>query len=92
MARCIIKQPDGLYAQYSTVSDTFLVWDATKEELIAHVREQAADRAERECREDIEDTDKGRWATLKPSWDVARKNHNKNSPACDRIALKVKKS
>ena len=90
MAHIIIKQPDGLYAQYSTISDSFNVWDATKDELIEYVREQAAARAERDCREDIDDADKGRWATLKPSWDVARKNHNKNSDKEDRIKMKPK--
>lgn len=34
MGQSVVKQPDGLFAVFSTVSDTFEVTDATEEELI----------------------------------------------------------
>ena len=34
MGNQIIKQPNGLYCKYSSISDTIEVWNATREELI----------------------------------------------------------
>ena len=87
MANIIIKQPDGLYALYDTISDTLEVWECTRDELIEYVVGKAAVRAQRECEEDIADTDAGRFASLKPSWEMAVKSHNRNCDKADQIKL-----
>lgn len=34
MPRCIVKQPNGLYAIWSTIVDDFIIYDATAEDAI----------------------------------------------------------
>lgn len=82
MARVIIKQPDGLYAEYSTIVDAFFVANATVDEIIQNAREEAADEAERMYREKITKADNGHSSL---SWRQALENHNKNSPPEERI-------
>jgi hypothetical protein len=36
MGHHVIRQPNGKLALFSTIVDDFLVWDATKEELMAY--------------------------------------------------------
>lgn len=50
----IIKQPDGLLAVFSSNTDTFIVVDATPDELIEWRAEQAAESAREEARMQIE--------------------------------------
>ncbi|MFD3520426.1 hypothetical protein [Streptomyces sp. NPDC058653] len=45
MGQQIIKQPDGKLAVFSTITDTFIVVDATPEELVEWRAEEAAERA-----------------------------------------------
>lgn len=47
MGHQIIKQPDGLFAVFSTYSDSWIVWDASPEELSDYY----AERAEADARE-----------------------------------------
>lgn len=53
MGRQIIKQPNGLYAVYSSNVDHFLIYDATPEDII--------EDWVREAREDIE---RGVWSVV----------------------------
>lgn len=50
MGQRIVKQPNGRYGIFSTVVDTFTVYDATLDELIEHLRNEAAEAAERDAR------------------------------------------
>jgi hypothetical protein len=45
MGHQIIRQPDGRYAVFGTVTDTIVVWDATREEILAWFADAAAQRA-----------------------------------------------
>lgn len=81
MARCIFKQPDGKYAEYSTIVDSFVTLDATKEELIQIARQEAADEAEERLNMVLERVDNSKnnssWPTL--TWEEAVKRHNNHS-------------
>ncbi len=47
MASQIIKQPDGLFAVFSTIVDGWVLVDATGEEIVDYFAERAADDARR---------------------------------------------
>lgn len=85
MARQIIKQPSGLYAEYSTITDSFVLWDATRDAIIENARQEAADDAERRCRAALYRADSGKLIEAQLTWNEALKNHNKNSHPEDRI-------
>lgn len=42
MGHQIIKQPDGLYAIFSSFTDTWIVYDATRQDVIDYYAEKAA--------------------------------------------------
>lgn len=46
----IIRQPDGEYAVFSSITDTIIVYDATAEEIVEWFAEAAADDARRSVR------------------------------------------
>lgn len=54
MSEQIIKQPDGRLAVFSSVTNTFIVVDATPEELVEWRAEEAADKARERTRAEIE--------------------------------------
>lgn len=85
MARQIIKQPNGLYAEYSTIVDAFIMADATADQIIQNSRQEAADEAERRCREALENADTGKIRGFGLTWEEALKNHNENSTPEERI-------
>lgn len=45
MGRQVIRQPNGLYALWTTISDGFLVWNATAEEMRDYVVNEAMQAA-----------------------------------------------
>jgi len=47
MGQQIIRQPDGLYAIFSSVVDSWIVYDATRQDVIDYFAEQAAEDARR---------------------------------------------
>lgn len=59
MGRQIIKQPNGKYAIWSTVSDSVIAWDGTKEEIINYFAEEAKQRAITKVNELIDQIDNG---------------------------------
>ncbi len=85
MARQIIKQPNGLYAEYSTIVDAFIMTDATAEQIIENARQEAADEAERRCREAIENADAGKICGFGLTWEAALENHNRHCSPEDRM-------
>lgn len=54
MPRFLIQQPDGKWAQFSTIVDAFTFTDATEEDVISDARQEAAKEAERVTRESLE--------------------------------------
>jgi ADP-ribosylglycohydrolase len=80
MARQILKQPNGLYAEYSTISDCFVLYDATAEEIVEEAKKEAAKDAERNTRNAISKVDNGEVSFLGLSWEDAVANHNRNYP------------
>ncbi len=80
MARQIIKQPNGLYAEYSTIVGAFIFWDSTVDEIIAGAREQAANDAEKNYLKMIAIAERGDTPFIGLSCEDAVENHNKNYP------------
>lgn len=74
MAQCIVKQPDGKYALFSTVSGTFFMVDVTAADVLEYFIEQAKEREEASVKaalQSIEDGDQ-RYMT----WAKAVKKHD----------------
>jgi hypothetical protein len=59
MAHQIVKQPNGLYAIWSTVVDNFIVYDATPEEIIAEEQVEMHERIAKQVRQAIADLESG---------------------------------
>jgi hypothetical protein len=57
MGHQIIPQPDGLYAVFSSFSDTWILWDATPEELLRYYAKQAAEESRERVARIISDVD-----------------------------------
>jgi hypothetical protein len=86
MARQIIKQPNGLLAEYSTIVDAFVFVDASEDDLIENAANEAAEEARKRYREAIERAKRGE--IRKPfglTWEEALENHNRNATPKDRI-------
>jgi hypothetical protein len=49
MGRQVIKQPDGLYAIFSSITDTWIVYDATRQEIVDYYVEVAVKDAKRDA-------------------------------------------
>ena len=54
MGNQIIQQPDGHFAIFSTETDTIIVWDATKDEVVEWFVEQAVERARSDAQRAID--------------------------------------
>lgn len=54
MGQQIIKQPDGKLAVFSSVTDNFIVVDATPDELVEWRAEEAAEKAREQTRRELE--------------------------------------
>lgn len=54
MGHQIIKQPDGLLAVWSTVTDSWMLYDATPAELLDYYAERAAKRAREDTQEALD--------------------------------------
>jgi len=48
MGHQIIKQPDGLYAVFSSVVDSWILYDAARQDIIDYYAEKAREDAERD--------------------------------------------
>lgn len=82
MARQIIKQPDGLWAEYSTISDGFIITGATKDQIIRSRTQEAASEAKERCEQvfqKIESGDKP-YFQFGLTWEEALENHKRNFP------------
>ena len=47
MGHQIIKQPDGLYAVFSSFTDTWIIYDADRQEIFDYYAERAKEDADR---------------------------------------------
>lgn len=54
MGQQIIQQPDGRLAVFSSVTDSFIVVDATPEEIIEWRVEEAAEKAREQTRRELD--------------------------------------
>ncbi len=84
--RQILKQPNGLYAEYSTIVDAFVLLNATKEQIIWASEQAAARDARERCEAAFKKLEEG--VSLSPfavTWEEAVSNHNKSSRPEDRI-------
>lgn len=59
MGRQIVRQPDGLFAVWSSNVDDWVIYDATADELIEHFADQAAVEARRRLSVMIEAVEAG---------------------------------
>jgi hypothetical protein len=57
MGHQIIKQPDGLYAIFSSVVDSWIVYDATRQDVIDYYAEKAAEDARRSAARTLDQVD-----------------------------------
>lgn len=81
MGRQIIKQPNGLYAEFSSITDSFIIWDATKEQLLQHRIEEAIEDAKYNFKRTFERVEScGKpYYQFTLTWEEAVEEHNKNS-------------
>ena len=80
MARQIIRQPDGKWSEYSTISDSFIMINCTKKEIIAEAEKEAAEDARERYNQVFDDLDKGIVRGIFAlTYEKALKNHNRNS-------------
>ena len=61
MGRVVIKQPDGLYAVFSTGVDRWVAADLTREQYIERRGEEAAREARADAARLLDDMDAGRY-------------------------------
>lgn len=54
MGQQIVQQPDGRFAVFSSITNTFIVLDATEEEVVAFRVEEAVERARKVVRRELE--------------------------------------
>lgn len=54
MGQQIIQQPDGKLAVFSSITDTFIVVDATPKDLVEWRAEEAAERAREQTRRELD--------------------------------------
>ena len=59
MARQLFKLPNGKWAEYSTISDGFVAFNVTKDQIIDEAVKVAAIDAKRRCEEVFEDIENG---------------------------------
>jgi hypothetical protein len=59
MGRCVIKQPDGLYALFSSGTDEWVAYDLTREQYIERRVEEAAREARVDAARLLDDVDAG---------------------------------
>lgn len=79
MSRSVVKQPNGLWAMWSSIVDDFLIVDATEEEIIEQSARDAYEAEKEEMTEIIEALKAGRrhrrsWISWKEALRKKRDN------------------
>lgn len=80
MATQFILQPNGLWAQYSTVTDQLEAIDCTEEEIIQEAVQHAMVRAEEDTKAYLKNRREGKLTQFSVEWDEAVAKTRKN---CD---------
>ena len=80
MARILLKQPDGKWAQYSTISDSLIVWDCTKEEMLTFAAKEAAEEAEVRMIRWMGDVESSQPVVRQITWEEAVASHREQYP------------
>lgn len=84
MGQQIIRQPDGRLAVFDSVTDSFIVVDASQEEIIEWRAEEAADaareRTKAELRRVLNAGTDGPYLQFTLSWEEASRRHRKSRP------------
>lgn len=79
MAQQIMKQPDGRLAVFSTITDTFVLVDATPEEVIEWRAEEAAESARERTKTELgrvlDATNEKPYRQFTMTWDEASRLH-----------------
>ncbi len=79
MGHQIIKQPDGLLAVFSTVTDSWILYDATPGELVEYYAERAARDARRSAQETVgsvlADDARSKYYQFTMTFDEANREH-----------------
>lgn len=57
MGQHVTKQPNGKYAIFSSVVDSFIIYDATPEEVYEHFRQMAGQESDRQTKRSLERAD-----------------------------------
>ena len=80
MGQQIIKQPNGKYSVFSSISDTFMIVDWTKEQIIEWRGEEAKQQAEEATKKTIEELDSGKhpYCQFAKTWTEAAATHQRN--------------
>jgi hypothetical protein len=83
MSRQVFKQTNGMFSIYSNITDTFIVTDVSKHDLIENMAAEAADEAACETRHKykklVEMAENGHIPFLGVTWEEAVENHKKNT-------------
>jgi hypothetical protein len=74
MGHWVIKQPDGLYAVFSTGTDQWILWDFTRDQLIEHYAQRAAEDARKSKARELDEVDAGQGAAPPFGWTFAEAN------------------
>jgi len=85
MGMRLIKQPNGLYARFSTICGEFSSYNQTLQEIIEEVREEAADEAEENILRVASRIGKKQKRPNQIFWKEALEEHNERCEPDDRI-------
>jgi hypothetical protein len=76
MASAIIKQEDGKFGLFTTVSDTIYAFDCDEKEMVRIWKERAAERAEQEMKQWLEEVKTGHdWRGTSMTFKEALEQH-----------------
>lgn len=82
MGQQIIKQPDGRFAIFSTITDTVIFYDATADEVVEYFADRARSTAVEQARRLVSLVDEGKyWSAyhqLARTWDEALQDDRKH--------------
>ena len=74
MGHQVIKQPDGLYAVFSAGTDQWILWDFTREQLIGHYAQRAAEDARESKARELDEVDAAQGSAPPFGWTFAEAN------------------
>lgn len=78
MGRSIVRQPDGLYAVFSSIIDDFVLVNCTPQEIIDYYVKDAKEEIERSVCQSVEKADNGTSTyTFEETLDVIKMVHGK---------------